>query len=258
MKLTDRIALVTGGAHRVGKEIALTLAREGMHVVVHYGASAAEAEQTCAEIERAGGRALPLSADLASPGAITAMFNLIGERFGRLDLLVNSAARFDRGRISDVTIEDWERSMAVNLRAPFMCIQQAARLMHAGERDLPGVVVNIADLSGVHPWAGFAAHGTSKAGLLHLTKIAAHELAPAVRVNALVLGPVMPSQGSSEASSGWQRTLESLPLGRATNPAQVGEAVVFIARSDTLTGAVIHLDSGEGLLGPVRHFRSDL
>ncbi len=255
MELKGRVALVTGGAHRVGKGIALALAREGAHTAVHYGRSASEAARTTAEIEAWGVQAASFQADLAEPAHIERLFAAVEERFGRLDVLVNSAASFERAPFESITAEQWDRVMAVNLRAPFLCTQHAARLMRASPRPPtePALIVNIADLSGLYAWRGFAHHGVSKAGLIHLTRETARELAPAIRVNALVLGPTLPTQGADPHQENWQCIAESLPLQRTGSPEEAGQAVVFMARSDSLTGAVIPLDSGESLLGPAWH-----
>jgi pteridine reductase len=255
MRLTDKVALVTGGAHRVGKGIALALAREGAHVMIHYGRSEAEAAQTVAEITALGVQVASFQADLAEPAHIERLFEAVSARFGRLDVLVNSAASFERAPFETISAEQWDRVMAVNLRAPFLCSQQAARLMRATSRadGQPALIVNIADLSGLYPWRGFAHHGISKAGVIHLTRQAARELAPDIRVNALVLGPILPTQGVDPQQEDWQRITVSLPLQRTGSPDEVGQAVVFLAHADSLTGAVITLDSGESLLGPAWH-----
>ncbi|NDJ52941.1 MAG: SDR family oxidoreductase [Chloroflexi bacterium] len=258
MDLQNRVAIVTGSAHRVGKGISLALAQAGSHIVVHYGRSEEAAKACQTTIEALGVEVMLVSADLRDPEAISGMFEAVEQRFGRLDILVNSAARFDRQPFDTISVEDWERSMQVNLRAPFLATQYAARLMRRSERPdgAPGCVINIADLSGVYPWVGFAQHGVSKAGLLQLTKASAHELAPDVRVNALLLGPIIPVQGKGDADPAWQATLNRLPMGVAGGVETVGETVVHVARSDFMTGATINLDGGEGLIGSIKPKRS--
>lgn len=250
MNLEGKVALVTGGAHRVGKGIARALAERGAHIVIHYGSSADAAEETRREItEEYGVQAMTHSADLAEPDAIAWLFAAVRDRFRRLDVLVNSAATFDHGPFDAITLEQWERSMNVNLRAPFLTTQHAARLFGT-KREEAACIVNIADLSGLYPWRNFTQHGVSKAGLIHLTKITARELAPAVRVNALALGPIMPPQGASAESEAWQRTVKATPLGRSGSPQGVGQMVCAIAENAFMTGAILTLDSGESLLGP--------
>lgn len=253
MELTGRVTLVTGAAHRVGKAIALALAREGAHQVIHYGSSAEAARRTCAEVEALGVEAFSFSADLAQPAAIDALFDAVDERFGRLDVLVNSAASFTRQPFDEITAESWDAALAVNARAPFLATQAAARLMRRTERGAPGLVVNIVDLAGVYPWQGYVQHGVSKAALRHLTAIAARELAPDVRVNALILGPILPPPGVDADSPQWREMERGVPLGRSADPDEVGQAVVALARNDFITGAELRVDGGEGLLGAINH-----
>lgn len=252
MNLTGKIALVTGAAHRVGRAIALALARQGAHIVIHYGRADEAARQTEADIKKLGSQALTWSANLAEPDQVEGLFDAVRTHFGRLDVLVNSAASFQKQSFDAITLEDWDRVMAINLRAPFLCSQQAARLMRETDRTDPAVIANIVDLSGVFPWPGYVQHGVSKAGLLHLTRIAARELAPEIRVNALLLGPIMPTQERG-ANAKWQHLIESLPLERQGGGESVGHAIVFLAQNDFITGAAIELDGGESLIGPVNY-----
>lgn len=253
MNLEHKVALVTGGAHRVGKAIALALAQKGAHIVIHYGASADAARATAAEIAALGVRAIPLQADLRDPVQIEALFTAVEGEFGRLDVLVNSAASFAKQPFDAITVEDWDDAMQINLRAPFLCTQHAARLMRRAERpaDQPAAIVNIADLAGVFPWRNFVQHGVSKAGLIHLTHVSAKELGPHIRVNAVAPGPVLPPSSMDDAA--WQRMGDHVPLQRTGHPDYVGQAVVFLAENDYITGALIPVDGGEHLVGPATH-----
>ncbi len=254
MELQDRVALVTGGAHRVGKAIALALAREGMRIVVHYGTSEAAARETVAEIKSLGVQAISFQADLRDPTRIRALFEATASEFGRLDVLVNSAASFVRQPFDEIGLDDWKDVLQVNLRAPFLCTQHAARLMRRVARppDQPAAIINIADLSGIYPWRGYVQHGVSKAGLLHLTKIAAHELAPAIRVNAIVPGAVLPPPGVDPQGEAWAAIGARTPLQRTGHPDYVAQAAVFLARNDYITGAAIPVDGGEHLVGTLK------
>jgi len=254
MNLQDKVAVVTGAAHRVGKAIALALAHEGMHVVVHYGSSEQAAQETVREIRSLGAQAIPVQADLRDVSQIDRLFQTVQQKFGRLDVLVNSASNFVKQPFDTITVEDWDDVMQTNLRAPFLCTQHAARLMRATSRpaDEPAAIVNIVDLSGVYPWRSFVQHGISKAGLIHLTHISACELAPHIRVNAVAPGAVLPPQGMDPASDIWRRLGERTPLGRTGHPGYVGQTVVFLAKNDYITGAVIPVDGGEHLTGTVK------
>lgn len=251
MELEGKWALVTGAARRVGKEIAKCLAAAGANVVVHYGASGAAAERTVDELRSAGVSAWPIGADLANPSEIDTLFAEVENRCRGLSVLVNSAASFERRALGDISADDWNEVLAVNLRAPFLCVQRAARLMAgqragAGER---GAIVNIADLSGLQAWKGYAHHGVSKAGLVHLTKVAAKELAPDIRVNCVVPGAILPPPGMSTDDPEWHAKIARIPLRRAGAPALVAQTVLFLIHNPFVTGAVVPVDGGEHLAG---------
>jgi pteridine reductase len=246
MQLDGKIALVTGAAHRVGRAVALGLAQRGASIMVHYGSSAAQAEQTAADIRATGVDALLLQADLADPSAIAAMFSQITAHYPKLDILVNSAASFHKDAFLNITADQWDQVMAVNLRAPFLTMQYAAPLMREG-----GAVVNISDLAGVYAWRNFAAHGVSKAGLIHLTKQAARELAPAIRVNTVIPGPVLPAVGMTQEA--WTAIADHVPLKRNGTAEDIAQAVIFLIENDFITGESITVDGGEALDGPAWH-----
>ncbi|NLX09506.1 MAG: SDR family oxidoreductase [Chloroflexi bacterium] len=252
MLLQGKVALVTGGAHRVGKAITLALAEAGADVIVHYGSSDAAARDTVREIEARGGRAAAIQADLHDPAQIDRLFAEVQAQFGRLDVLVNSAASFMRQPFDEIELDDWKDALQVNLRAPFLCTQRAARLMRAVERpaDEPALIVNITDLSGIQAWRYYVQHGVSKAGLIQLTRIAARTLAPAIRVNAIAPGAILPPPHMDPAGDAWQRLGERVPLQRTGHPRFIGQTVVFLAHNDYITGAVIPVDGGEHLIGP--------
>lgn len=244
--LTDRVALVTGSAHRVGKAIALALAAEGVHIVVHYHGSEEAAQDTIRDIKSLGVRAFGYRADQADPQAVNNMFDAIREEFGRLDILVNSAGMFKKTDFLDITFEEWQRVMSVNLTGPFLCSQHAARLMLEGlEEDHGGVIINIIDNSALQPWDQFPHHSISKSGVLMLTRILARRLAPAIRTNAIAPGPVLKEPTRTDES--WARVAERLPLKRNGTPEDVGRAVVYLASEDFLNGVVLNVDGGEHL-----------
>lgn len=233
----SKVALVTGSAHRVGKVIALALAERGMHVMVHYHQSQAEAAKTVEEINNLGVEADAVQADLGDPAAIERLFDNLKSRFGRLDVLVNSASAFQAKAVLDITVEDWDHTMNVNLRAPFLCSQQAARLMRPG-----GVIINIADVIGQTPWVRFPHHSVSKAGLIMLTKVLAQALAPDIRVNAVVPGPVLKPE--SMPPERWEQLGAELPLSRTGRPENVAQAVLALIDNDFTAGTIFNVDGG--------------
>jgi NAD(P)-dependent dehydrogenase (short-subunit alcohol dehydrogenase family) len=243
--LTDKVALVTGAAHRVGRAIALALADEGVHIAVHYHGSEEDAHATVREIKSYGVDAIPIQADQADPQQVNDLFDTIREQFGQIDILVNSANLFTRADFLELTYEEWQRTINVNLTGPFVVSQAAARLML--DRDDPGgVIINVLDNSAFQPWPGHPQHGVAKAGLRMLSQIMARSLAPFIRVNDVVPGPVLKAPGGS--TERWQAIGERLPVKRTGTPEDVGRAVVYLAQEDFLTGVVLHVDGGEQLI----------
>lgn len=244
ISLADQVALVTGSAHRIGKTIALALAADGAHIVVHYFGAEEAAQDTVREIKSFGVDAISVRADQSEPEQVAALFEAIDAHFGRLDILVNSANMFQKTDFLELSYEDWQRVINVNLTGPFLVSQAAARQML--RQDPPGgVMINIVDLSAIQPWPDFPHHSVAKAGLLALSKVLGRHLAPHVRVNAIAPGPVLKEPTRSEES--WQALGQRLPLGRPGTPEDVGRAVVYLAREDFLTGVLLTIDGGESL-----------
>jgi pteridine reductase len=239
MELLDSVALVTGGARRVGRAIALALADEGCDVALHYHSSADDATATAEAVAARGVRCKLLRADLADPDAIARMFaDLAADWDNRLDLLVNNAAIYQRTPWEELTAEQFDRQMAVNARAPALCIRHALDLLPAG-----GAVVNVADVSADRPWGGFGAYCASKAALLAITRSAAKALGPkGIRVNAVSPGVAEWSDIADEQRKA--SVLKQIPMGRPGSPRDVAEAVVFLARQDYITGQNIRVDGG--------------
>ena len=241
MELNGKVAVVTGSAHRVGKTIALALAGAGAHIVVHYHGSA-EALATVSEIEALGVRAVGVGADLSDPAGATSLFEAAEREFGGVDVLVNSAANFHKGNVLTLSPEDWQETLNINLSGPFYCAQLAARSML---RRGGGAIVNIADLSGLRPWASYPAHSVSKAGLLMLTKVLAKALAPAIRVNAIAAGPVLKPDDWDEAR--WQASARHALLKRTGSGYDVARAALFLLHEDYVTGHTLLVDGGRSI-----------
>ncbi|MCS7219887.1 MAG: SDR family oxidoreductase [Anaerolineae bacterium] len=235
-----KVALVTGGAHRVGKAITLALAQAGAHVIINYYTSHEAAQTTAAEARARGVEALAIQADVADLRQVEAMVATAQAHFGRVDILINSASRFEKTPFPTRDLSAWHRVTGILIHGSFYCANAVAPLML--ERGT-GAIINIVDLSAWQPWPGFAAHSVGKAALLALTRQLALELAPMVRVNAVAPGPVLPPPGYSEEKIARiaQRTL----LGRWGTPEDVAEAVLFLIRADYITGEVITVDGGE-------------
>lgn len=243
MELAGRVALVTGGGRRLGRALAEALGKAGARVGVHYNASAAGAGETVATVRAAGGEAESFEADLSTAAASTSLVEAVLARFGRLDVLVNSAAVMERTPFGEVTAEQWDAMFALNLRAPFLLSQAAApALVERG-----GVIVNIADLAAFESWPAYVPHGISKAGVVQMTRALARVLAPAVRVNAIAPGAVLLPDDWDDASG---RHLEqTTPLRRLGSPDDVVGALLYLIGADYVTGETIIVDGG-------RHVRS--
>ena len=246
--MTERVpsaALVTGAAKRIGRAIALDLARHHFAVAVHYGHARAEAEAVAAEIARAGGRAVALHADLAREAEVATLVPRAAEALGPLGLLVNSAARFERDEALDATRQSWDLHMEANLRAPFVLTQAFARQLPA---EAEGVVVNLLDQRVWRPGPHFVSYTVSKVGLWTLTRTLALALAPRIRVNGIGPGPVLPSPRQSEEQ--FARQWRATPLGRGATPEEICAALRFILAAPAMTGQMIALDGGQHLVWP--------
>jgi len=238
-KSAAKVALVTGGAVRVGRAIARELAMAGHDVAIGYRTSTAAARQTVRELEGLGVRAVALRADLADPAAARRLVTRTVARLGRLDLLVNNAAIFLRTPVDTVTPGQFDRLIAVNLRGPFFCAQAAARVM--ARRG--GRIVNIADVGAVRVWPGYIPYGISKAGVIMLTRGLAAALAPGIQVNAVGPGVVLLPEGFSEEAQ--QKLAARVPMRRHGRPEDVAAAVRFFATCpDYITGQVLFVDGG--------------
>jgi len=238
--LQGRVALVTGAAKRIGRAVAVRLATEGADVVIHYNRSKAEANGAVAEIEKLGRKSVALQADLCSLTDIKHLFQQTAEQFGRLDILVNSAANFLPAHLADTTEKMWDAALDANLKAPFFCAQAAAPLLKQSH----GVIINFADIGGILPWPGYIPHCASKAGVIMLTKCLAKALAPEIRVNAVAPGTITMSGDPSE----WEADfIRRAPLRRAGTTDDVADAVSFLIHSTFITGQVLVVDGGRTL-----------
>jgi pteridine reductase len=245
--LKGKVALVTGSAHRVGKAIALELARHGVHIVVNYHSAPDEVvAETVSEINGYGVEALAVQADVSAADGVSELFRQIEESIGALYILVNSASVFPAGTVEQTSPEAWRQTLDVNLTGPFMCIQAAAAIMRRNDPS-SGSIVNICDVGTLRPWPERAAHGVSKSALWMLTQTAAVTYAPqGIRVNAVMPGPVLAPPGMSE--SRWEQIgRDQTLLGRPGGPGDVARAVAYLCREDFLTGVLLPVNGGEHL-----------
>jgi pteridine reductase len=237
MDINGKVALITGSAKRIGREIALELARRGARIAVHYRSSEEDAREV------AGTAGAVFQAELTDTAAVERMFRGIESVFRRLDILVNSASIFNAASADDATPEHWDAQMNTNAKAPFFVAQHAARLMR---RNGVGKIINIADVAGEVIWPGYLPYSVSKAALIAVNRGLAKAYAPEIQVNAIAPGPVLfPDYYTDEQKkAAVDRTL----LRREGSPADIVRAAVFLIENDYITGEMIHVDGGRHLL----------
>lgn len=245
-------ALVTGGATRLGKAMALALAGRGLNVAVHYRESRAEAEQTVTELEALNVKACALQADFRDEEAVVGLVTDAGQRLEcGLNVLVNSAALFERDTFQSSTRNDWDRHMETNLRAPFLLMQEFSAkapppLMDSnGEATSLACVVNLLDHRVLRPTSEFISYTLSKMAFWSLTQIAAVALAPVVRVNAIGPGPTLPASRQSQEHFARQRQMA--PLKRGAGPREIVSAMNFFLDNPSVSGQLICIEGGQNL-----------
>lgn len=231
------LALVTGAAHRLGKAFALTLARLGYDIVLHYHSSSDEALQTKAEIESLSRNVFLVQADLTDPSQIQSLLSNIEH----LDVLVNSAAFMPHGDVDSLSLENWDTALDLNLRAPFLLAQACASKMTAG-----GLIVNITDVGAQKAWSRYPSYTVSKAALESLTRILARALAPKIRVNAIAPGFVL--QSDIVPAEEWERLIGRIPLKRPARTEEITSALEFLIQNQYVTGQTIVVDGGYSLI----------
>jgi pteridine reductase len=245
VNLERKIALVTGGGIRVGRAIAIALADAGMNVAVHYASSADGAQTTANEIRARGRSAETFQSDLTIAGEPEKLIDAAAGKMGGLNVLVNSAAIMTRTPVGSVTYESWDATMALNLRAPFFLCQAACKKMN--ELSGGGVIINIADLAAFETWSNYIPHSISKAGVVHMTRSLARALAPTVRVNAIAPGTVLLPEGWPSAAA--EHLRETTPLKSLGSPTDVTDTLLFLLRSDYITGETMIVDGGRHVRG---------
>lgn len=239
MEIEDTDVLVTGSAVRVGRAMALRLAEEGANVAVHYRTSEEEAKETADDVRERGGAATTVQSDLSTVEGARAAVDGAADGLGGIDVLVNSASVFNETPVEDVTEEDWNTNIDINLRAPFFASQRAT------ERGAKKVI-NIAGVAAERPFPSFVPYSVSKAGVVSLTKGLAKALAPEVTVNAVSPGTVLSPPDRPEEEE--RRIAEDTPVKRVGEPGDIADTVAFVVRSsDFLNGAVIDVDGGRSL-----------
>lgn len=244
MILENKVALITGAAHRVGKAIALGLAQEGMKIALHYNQSDQLANQTLEEIKSYEVDALAIQGDFANVTQIKNVVKKCHERFGQIDVLINNAALYFKTPLGETLESDWDDLLGINLKAPFFCAQCVSDLMKQQKR---GKIINITDVAGIAPWPEFIPYSASKAGLVAVTKGLAKALAPDIQVNAIASGTILMANDATEEYK--NEIKASTLLKRIGTPQDIVNAVVFLLKgSDFVTGEVLVVDGGRLLV----------
>lgn len=243
MELRGKNAIVTGGAVRIGRALAIGLARRGVNVCIHYSGSESAVPAAVDEIKACGVQGTAVRADFVQPAAAAAtMFEHALLKLGPIDFLVNSAGIFEGTSLLQMDESNWDRHQNINLKAPaFLCREFANQLPESRR----GHIVNIADWRGERPGSGYLAYSVAKAGLIALTRGLAQELAPRVQVNAIAPGAIMPPPG--ESAEEFQRRGAGIPLQRTGTPDDILQALLYLLESDFVTGHVLHVTGGEAL-----------
>ncbi len=243
MDIEGKVALVTGGAKRVGRSIALALAERGAEVVVHYRGSEREAQTLLARIKGAGGKPVAVRGDVSVAADVDRIVETAMQAFGRIEILVNNAAIFYRTPFEQLTEEDWDRFLDVNLKGPFLLCRKIGAIMFRQGR---GKIVNLADIAGEKVWAEYLPYSVSKAGLIALTRGLAKALAPHVQVNAVAPGTVLLPDGTTPHEE--EAAIRRVPLKRLGSPEDIARAVVYLVENDFITGEILRVDGGQHLI----------
>jgi NAD(P)-dependent dehydrogenase (short-subunit alcohol dehydrogenase family) len=239
-KLQDKVALVTGGAKRIGKGIAFALASEGANVAITYRDSDEEARETARELEDYGIRAAAIHADLREPESIRAAVAKVASDFKRLDILVNNAGTFETAALASISVEQWDAMFDTNTRAPFLVAQAA----HPHLKAARGRIINIGSLGGIHPWPTHGHYCTSKAALHMLTQVMSKAFAPEISVNCVAPGMIAIGEPSAE----YEHFARKTPMKRNGTIEEVVAAVLFFATGPHfITGQILGVDGGLGL-----------
>jgi len=236
------VALVTGAARRIGRTIAIDLARHGWDVAVHYNQSFEDAQTVLDEIQRLGGHAVGIGADLGDEEQTVSLVSKAASELGPVVCLINNASVFEDDRVFSATRESWDQHLNINLRAPLVLTEAFARQLPHGTR---GNVINLLDQRVWRPTPYFLSYTVSKVGLWTLTQTLAMALAPSIRVNAIGPGPTLPSvhQTEEQFSRQWAMT----PLSRQVQLTEISAAVRFLLDASSITGQMIALDAGQHL-----------
>lgn len=245
MNLSGHTAIVTGGAVRLGRSMALAMAEQGVNILIHFGKSGTAAESTADEIRERGVQAETISAELSDPeSAAQKIFDRCEQAFGAATILVNSAAIFESASLGQTTGEIWDRHHAINLKSPFFLAKKFTEQLPSEKR---GHIVNLLDWRATNPAGGrdYLAYTIAKSGLAAMTEALAVELGPRIQVNGIAPGAILPAPDKSREE--FEKLARHNPLNRVGNPQEIVKALLYLLRTDFVTGEILHVDGGERL-----------
>jgi NAD(P)-dependent dehydrogenase (short-subunit alcohol dehydrogenase family) len=238
--LAGQVALITGAAKRIGRSIALRLAADGADIVVNYASSKPEADTLVAEIKSASRRAIAVQADVSHRLDVQKLFSAAENEFGRLDILVNNAGTFFPAKFEELTEEQWDHILNVNLKSQFLCAQSAAPIM---KRQGRGHIINLSSLGGLLAWPAYTHYCVSKAGSIMLTRCLARALGPEILVNSVAPGTIQfPGEPPDE------EYIRRVPLHHTGTGDDIAQAVAYLATADFVTGQILVVDGGRSLV----------
>jgi len=244
MHLKGKTAIVTGGAVRVGKAIALALARKGAHVIITYNRSKKAAQETLKQLKTFGVETLAVKTDVSKTAQVKKLVQTVIKSFGFIDVLVNNAAIFYKTPFEKISEKDWDSHIDINLKGTFNCAHQVGLQML---KQKSGKIINIADWAGLRPYKNYIPYCISKAGVVCLTQAFAKTLAPHIQVNAVAPGPVLLPPDFDEKEK--HQIIEGTPLKKIGSPEDVANTVLFLIEgSDFITGATYHVDGGRSIV----------
>ena len=243
MKIQNKVAVVTGGAIRVGRAIAIGLAKRGAHVAIAYHTSSSDAKKTVEEIKKWGVKAIAVKTDVSKKDQVKQLVKKCLDQFGRIDILVNNAAIFYKTPFQKITEKDWDRHIQINLKGTFLCSHAVGLQMLKQES---GKIINIADWAGLRPYQNYIPYCVSKAGVICLTQALAKTLAPHIQVNSISPGPILLPENMPDSEK--NAVIHGTPLKRIGSPSDIAETVIFLVEgSDFITGANILVDGGRSI-----------
>jgi NAD(P)-dependent dehydrogenase (short-subunit alcohol dehydrogenase family) len=238
--LAGQVALITGAAKRIGRSITLRLAADGADIVVNYASSKPEADTLVAEIKSTGRRAIAVKADVSHRWDVQKLCSATENEFGRLDILVNNAGTFFPAKFEELTEEQWDHILNVNLKSQFLCAQSAAPIM---KRQGRGRIINLSSLGGLLAWPAYTHYCVSKAGSIMLTRCLARALGPEILVNSVAPGTIQfPGEPLDE------EYIRRVPLHRTGTGDDIAQAVAYLATADFVTGQILVVDGGRSLV----------